>query len=147
MRKSFSNKYLLDTDSVSYLINSKSPFHEKLLSKIREIELSNVAISVMTASELVSGLKQIPEQNAVFRHCIQEAIERFLTAIPVLDFTITGSLLYGEIRAHLLRIGQDIGVMDTLIAAHALAEGRILVTNNVAHFGRVPQLLVENWVV
>lgn len=69
-----------------------------------------------------------------------------MTAIPVLDFTITGSFLYGEIRAHLLRVGQDIGVMDTLIAAHALAENRILVTNNEAHFSRVPQLLVENWV-
>lgn len=146
MQKSSSLKFLLDTDIVSYLINQKSPFHKKLLRKVEGVGLVNIAISVMTASELVSGLKQISEQNELFRHRLQEAIDRFLTSIPVLDFTIAGSFLYGEIRAYLIKTGQDIGVMDTLIAAHALAEDRILITNNDDHFSRVPQLNIEKWV-
>ncbi|HRZ23552.1 MAG TPA: VapC toxin family PIN domain ribonuclease, partial [Candidatus Contendobacter sp.] len=32
-----------------------------------------------------------------------------------------------------------------LIAAHALALGATVVTNNVREFGRVPGLTVENW--
>jgi tRNA(fMet)-specific endonuclease VapC len=32
------------------------------------------------------------------------------------------------------------------IAAHAMAAGLILVTNNLREFERVPDLKVENWV-
>jgi len=35
--------------------------------------------------------------------------------------------------------------LDTLIAAHALALGAVVATNNVRQFGRVPGLTVENW--
>jgi predicted nucleic acid-binding protein len=34
---------------------------------------------------------------------------------------------------------------DLLITAHARALGLTLVTNNTAEFGRVPDLLIENW--
>jgi len=53
---------------------------------------------------------------------------------------------YGEIRAILQWSGQPIGNNDLWIAAHARAEGWILVTNNETEFRRVPGLLVENWV-
>lgn len=41
--------------------------------------------------------------------------------------------------------GTPIGANDLWIAAHALAEKMILVSNNVREFGRVPDLNVENW--
>ncbi|WP_322494800.1 hypothetical protein [Chloroflexus sp.] len=41
--------------------------------------------------------------------------------------------------------GTPIGVLDTLIAAQAISERLILVTNNVRGFSRVPGLLVEDW--
>ena len=37
-------------------------------------------------------------------------------------------------------------VLDTLIAAHALARGLILVSNNLKEFARVDGLRCENWV-
>ena len=52
---------------------------------------------------------------------------------------------YGRIRAILQRIGQPIGYNDFLIAAHALALGAILVTDNLREFSRVPSLRVINW--
>ena len=52
---------------------------------------------------------------------------------------------YGPLRADLERLGQPIGALDTLIAAHALALGATLVTNNVREFERVPELAIENW--
>lgn len=33
-----------------------------------------------------------------------------------------------------------------LVAASAIAEGHVLVTNNIRHFTRIKGLLVENWV-
>jgi tRNA(fMet)-specific endonuclease VapC len=52
---------------------------------------------------------------------------------------------YGKIRSTLLKIGQDIGIMDTLIAAHASSQNITLVTNNIKHFQRVPGLDITQW--
>ncbi|UUZ63785.1 hypothetical protein LP414_33390 [Polaromonas sp. P1(28)-13] len=48
-------------------------------------------------------------------------------------------------RAALERAGKSIGGMDLLIAAHAMAEDSVLVTNNAREFLRVPGLAVEEW--
>ena len=52
---------------------------------------------------------------------------------------------YGEIRAHLNRMGHPIGWNDLFIAAHARSSGLILVTDNIREFSRVPGLTVVNW--
>ncbi len=54
------------------------------------------------------------------------------------------ALVYGRICAFLQKQGTPIGTMDMLTAAHAKAEGMILVTNNEREFMRVPELKVEN---
>jgi tRNA(fMet)-specific endonuclease VapC len=36
---------------------------------------------------------------------------------------------------------------DILIGATALEKGLIMVTNNVNHFGRIPNLTIDNWTV
>ncbi len=54
--------------------------------------------------------------------------------------------LFGEIRANLEKEGKVIGGYDMLIAAHALSEGLILVTNNVKEFSRIGGLIIDNWV-
>jgi predicted nucleic acid-binding protein len=44
------------------------------------------------------------------------------------------------------RAGTPIGNSDLLIAAHALALGVALVSNNLREFERVQRLKLENWV-
>lgn len=41
---------------------------------------------------------------------------------------------------------RDQYLLDTIIAAHAMALGAILVTDNTAEFGRVAGLRCEDWV-
>jgi tRNA(fMet)-specific endonuclease VapC len=53
---------------------------------------------------------------------------------------------YGLVRAALERAGTPIGNSDLWIAAHALALGVPLVSNNLREFERVPGLKLENWV-
>lgn len=48
--------------------------------------------------------------------------------------------------ARLRRAGKPIGDFDSLIAAHAMHLGIVLVTNNLREFTRVAGLRVENWV-
>lgn len=76
----------------------------------------------------------------------QDALEKFLAPLEVLPFDAAAMYAYGTLRAQLQARGQPIGALDTLIAAHALALGATLVTNNLAEFARVPDLACENWV-
>lgn len=62
------------------------------------------------------------------------------------DFGAKAARLYGDVRTHLEAQGTPIiDAMDTLIAAHALALGHTLVTNNTREYKRVPDLNLENW--
>ena len=54
---------------------------------------------------------------------------------------------FGDIRAHLARLGTPIGPYDLQIAAIACAHDLTLVTRNVREFERVPGLRLENWEV
>jgi tRNA(fMet)-specific endonuclease VapC len=63
----------------------------------------------------------------------------------VLDFDLEAAKIFGELRNSLQRRGIPIGPYDTQIAAHALAAGLVLVTNNEREFRRVNGLKLENW--
>ena len=63
----------------------------------------------------------------------------------VLQWDRNAASEYGHLRAHLEAQGTPIGVLDTMIAAHALSLNATIVTNNVRHFERVPDLRLENW--
>jgi len=75
-----------------------------------------------------------------------DILQQLIALIPVLSLDENVSIQYGNIRQHLQINGKLIGNNDLWIAAHALANKLILVTNNVAEFERVPGLRVENWV-
>ena len=66
-----------------------------------------------------------------------------ITVVPF-DEACAGN--FGRIASGLVEKGTPIGEFDAMIAAHALALGVTLVTNNVKHFSRVPGLKLANWV-
>jgi tRNA(fMet)-specific endonuclease VapC len=68
-----------------------------------------------------------------------------LDALDVLAFEAPADEAYGLIRTQLERAGQPIGANDLLIAAHALALGCALLTDNEAEFARIDGLRRENW--
>lgn len=67
-------------------------------------------------------------------------------SVGVYELTESAGEHYGQIRAELQGIGKIIENYDLWLAAHARAEGWIIVTNNDREFVRVPGLQVENWV-
>ena len=66
-------------------------------------------------------------------------------SIEVIAYDDLASVQYGKIRSYLEKNGMPIGALDMMIAAHALARGLVLVTNNEREFKRVPGLKMENW--
>lgn len=130
-------RYLLDTNICIYVIRQKP---QAVLTRLQGVRLADVAISAITLSELQYGVSKSarPEQNRV-------ALAQFVAPIEVLDYDGCAATRYGDLRAELERAGEPLGSLDMLIAAHALALDRTLVTNNEAEFRRVPALSVENW--
>lgn len=129
---------MLDTDISSYLLKGRSPAIE---ARLYAIPPHDVCISVMTRAELQFGLKRLPSD-----HRLHLAVREFLKLVRVLPWDSDAADLYAELRHRLERSGQPIGDFDMMIAAHALATGATLVTNNQRHFQRLPApLLLENW--
>ena len=63
----------------------------------------------------------------------------------MLQFDSVGARESGRFRALLERSGKKIGHNDLFIAATALANNAVLVTNNMDEFKRVPGLSLECW--
>lgn len=130
-------KYLLDTNICIYLTKQQHPAVIKRFGSLAENE---VAMSVITFGELQFGAQKSQQRKQVLA-----TLEKLSLVIPVLAMTVDASQHYGEIRASLQKQGTPIGNNDLWIAAHALTEGLILVTNNMREFERVSDLKVENW--
>lgn len=129
--------YLLDTNTCIYIINQRPP---QVFAHFEGLRYGEVAVSSITGAELDFGVAKSGSQRN------RDALDKFLAPLEVLPFDVDAMHAYGPLRAELQRRGQPIGALDTLIAAHALALGATLVTNNLAEFRRVPGLVCENWV-
>jgi tRNA(fMet)-specific endonuclease VapC len=130
-------KYLLDTNTCIYIINKKPP---SAVDKIRSKHPDEVSISTITIAELEYGVyrSKHADQNRI-------ALLELLVPFVILDFDQSAAAVYGSVRASLERKGTPIGPMDLLLAAQALSQQLILVTNNEKEFRRVAALRIENW--
>lgn len=130
-------RYLLDTNICIYIAKHNPPAVRERFSRHTADEL---AMSVVTLGEFRFGVEK------------SQSCERALAVIGQLEATMQIAPLteavgehYGQIRAALQQRGEMIGNNDLWLAAHARAEGWILVTNNEREFVRVEGLQVENW--
>lgn len=130
-------RYMLDTDTCSYVLKRSHPL---VLKRLQAVAVADVCMSVVTKAELLYGVEVSSRraQDAA-------ALAAFLPYVEALDFTDDAAIHYAEIRADLKRRGAMIGANDLFIAAHARAVALILVTNNTVEFERVSGLAVENW--
>jgi len=128
---------LLDTSACVWLIRRRSG---AMLERLCRCPVRSVGLSSITLAELRYGVARSsnPRRNAI-------ALARFIAPLEILDFGPQAARSYGRLRAALEHAGTPIGPLDTLIAAHALAERRTLVSSNEREFRRVPGLRVENW--
>lgn len=130
-------KYMLDTNIVIYVLKRR-PIQ---VLDIFNQNTNRMAISSITLSELIYGAEK--SQN-ISKNL--EAVEDFISHLEVLSYDQKTSQTYGQIKAKLENNGEIIGENDIHIAAHAISQGLILVTNNLNEFRRVPHLSLENWV-
>jgi tRNA(fMet)-specific endonuclease VapC len=132
-------RFLLDTNICIY-IRRKKP--EEVLRRFRTLKPGEAALSVITFGELAYGAEKSAQRAGAM-----ELLRELAQALPVLGLPETAAEAYGTIRAELERKGKMIGNNDVWIAAHAVAAGLTLVSNNEREFRRVSGLKVQNWAV
>ena len=129
---------LLDTVTLSEVIKGRDA---EVLRRAREYLAvhGQFHFSLITRYEILRGLKAKDALRQI------EAFETQCRASVVLpvsdDVVVRGAEIYGDLHKR----GVLIGDADILIAATALVHGLGLVTENPAHFSRVPSLVLESW--
>lgn len=123
-------KYLLDSNIIIRMTMASGDI---LRARIAECDDGDLVTSAIVLAEVVYGSGQ--GKPPVLDH-----LRAFLAEVPVLDFDLKAAIVYASLpfpRAS----------YDGLIAAHALSQELIIVTDNVTHFADVPGLQVENWTI
>jgi len=126
----------LATNICSYILR-RHPAN--MIERFSSLDREQLWLSAIVAAELRFGASKL----GVLR--FQSAVEAWLAGFDVRPWPLSATHQYAQIRAALERAGKPIGGMDLMIAAHALAEDSVLITNNAREFHRVPGLAVEEW--
>lgn len=127
--------YLLDTNTVSHALRG----HPKVLSRMTEVPMTSLGISVVTEAELLFGLARRPEAVR-----LQALVDEFLRRVDVLPWDRDCAARYGRLRAAMGERGKTLAPLDLLIAAQAQARNAVLVSNDQA-FAHCEGLAWEDW--
>ena len=119
---------MLDTNAVRFLLERRSPQLDQWFAEER------CSLSAIVAAEIRVGLARqaLSERRAAL-------VADLLDVLPIEPFDAQVSAAYGLLRAELQRLGISLAAMDLLIAAHAVALDRPLVSRDQA-FATVPGL-------
>ena len=130
-------KYLLDTNICVFFFRRKFDIVNAVISKGFE----NCCVSEITVAELRYGAENSANPQKHHR-LIDEFLYR-VSAIPITD----NIRKYAEEKVRLQRAGTPIhDEFDLLIAASAIHQDLILVTENIRDFKNFPNIKIENWV-
>lgn len=120
-------RFLLDTNILVYLLaDSSAPLRER----VESFPPGSLVTSCLCAAEVLLGLAGDDEGNIGF--------SLLLRVIEPVPFDLAAAHRFVDVP---FRRGR----LDRLIAAHCLALGLTLVTNNETDFEDVPDLRIENW--
>ena len=129
--------YLLDTNVCIRYMNGRAP---GVLRRLQALQPVEVVVCSVVKAELFYGAQR--SHDPARSLAVQQ---QFLQPYHSLPFDDAAAEVAGSLRAQLAQSGTPIGPYDLQIAAIALANGCTVVTHNVREFGRVPDLVIEDW--
>lgn len=131
-------RYLLDTNTVAYIVNGRSMKARKRLKS--EQAHATVSVSAITQAEILFGLEKKPEATQ-----LRTAVAALFQALPVVAWDGRAAQAYAVFRARMAAAGRSLSAMDLLIASHAIAMDAVLVTHDQALLRAAPLLNVMDW--
>lgn len=128
---------MFDTNTASYVIKGKPTIVQ---SHLRYVPIGNLCISAITHAELLRGVAKKPEA----KH-LSLAVREFLLRVESLPWDVDAAQAYAQFRTACEKEGKALGAMDMLIAAHSVAVGAVLITNDKAFYQVKSHLKLEDW--
>lgn len=129
--------YMLDTNTASYIIKGKPVVAREHLLKV---PMETVCISSITQAELLRGVAMKPEAKR-----LPIAVKEFLIRVEIMPWDSDAAETYARLRTSCESKGVPLGTMDMLIAAHSVAVGAVLVTNDQSFYKFKHHLSLEDW--
>ncbi|MDO8955126.1 MAG: type II toxin-antitoxin system VapC family toxin [Gammaproteobacteria bacterium] len=126
-------KFLMDTNVISETLKPEPD--RKAMKWLREQSMSNLHLSVFTIGEILKGvkLKADGSRKTLLQHWIEiEIPEKFKGRIIPIDIKVMEA--WSTIIAENSKTGRSLPVVDSLIAATAIAYNLKLITRNVKDF-------------
>jgi tRNA(fMet)-specific endonuclease VapC len=130
-------RYLLDTNTIIYIRRNRP---ENVRRAFRDLRAGEAVLSVITLGELMYAVAKSSQRAEA-----TSQLRQITALLPVLPLHEQTAHVYVGLRAELESKGQMIGNNDLWIAAHGIAAGLTVVTNNEKEFRRVRGLRIENW--
>lgn len=127
--------YMLDTNICIYLMKNQP---KEVAQRFEQCSVGDVVMSAITYAELEYGVSASRDPE-----CERANLEDLVGDIPVAPFDAAAGIVYGPIRLATRDSRAD--HLDKLIAAHSVALGVTLVTNNIRDFVKYPGVILENW--
>jgi len=129
--------FLFDTDAVSEPLRPRPD--PGYLAWLGTVARDDQFASAVTVGELFFGAYRTAARA---RH-LAMVEDRVLPAVTVLPFDAAVAQVYGRLAADLADQGQPLADADLQNAATALHHGLELVTGNLRHYGRIPDLRIR----
>ena len=131
--------YLIDTKMLSELVK-KNP-NPNFMARLR----GTPADALYSAGVCIMELRYGALKRGNLLDLWTKIEQQILPRIRILSFSYKEAMKAGDLIHHLYSIGQPIGFEDIMIASIALCNGLTIVTANIKHFSRIPDLKAENW--
>jgi len=132
-------KYMLDTNAVSALMKGDP----RVLERLRRASKKDVSVPQPVIAEIAYGIERLPRSKR--KDALRQRFDLVRGELQRAAWSDEVSEAFGVIKANLEKKGTRIEDFDAAIAAHALAEGAVLVTANVDDMVRVSGLAIEDW--
>ncbi|MBQ9259420.1 MAG: PIN domain-containing protein [Neisseriaceae bacterium] len=128
--------YMLDSNAFSALMKNNAI----VVKHLRQHKSQDIFLPAIVWAEVRYG---IYKKNSAK---LLESAMRTLQKIRIVPFNRQTADIYAQLRSDMERQGKSLSPMDMLIAATAVANNCVLVTNDQA-FLQIEQLQVEDWTV
>mgnify|MGYP000663305202 CR=1 FL=1 len=135
-------RYLADTSYLIDLINGDRGAIE--LAEELDATGEEAELSVVSVEEYVRGIYYLYLNSDILKEKLKAA-KRDVSAFEILPITYEVALKAAEIDAMLTIKGEMLSLADVLIAATAIANNLILITRNVKHFKRIPNIRMRRY--